>query len=217
MSNLGLVFGKAFGLGAAASQGLSFWFARLSAFAMLLSYFGSFFVIVYMPIKSFVLGTPRRLWPGKMASLNANDMPANAMWFQAIVVCVLIALTSFGGRTAEGFYNVLTLMDNISSTVPYLFLVTAFPFFKGRTDLERPFVIFKRPTTYWLVTAAVDILLLAGVISTVIDSLSSGAYWDLFLEIVGPILFGLIGLTLYKIYTRIVTRETATTTDVSQV
>ncbi|WP_288761683.1 glutamate/gamma-aminobutyrate family transporter YjeM [uncultured Lacticaseibacillus sp.] len=217
MSNLGLVFGKAFGLGAAASQGLSFWFARLSAFAMLLSYFGSFFVIVYMPIKSFVLGTPRRLWPGKMAALNANDMPANAMWFQAIVVCVLIALTSFGGRTAEGFYNVLTLMDNISSTVPYLFLVTAFPFFKRRTDLEQPFVIFKRPTTYWLVTAAVDILLLAGVISTVIDSLSSGAYWDLFLEIVGPILFGLIGLTLYKIYTRIATRETATTTDVSRV
>lgn len=200
MSNLGLVVGKSFGLSGTASQTLSFWFARFSAFTMLLSYFGSFFVIVYMPIKSFILGTPRQLWPGRLPELNKYDMPANAMWFQAGVICVLIALTSFGGRSAGGFYNVLTLMDNISSTVPYLFLVTAFPFFKMKTNLQRPFVIFKRPVTYWLVTIAVDALLLAGIISTVVDALADKAYWDLFLEIVGPVLFGLIGLVLYLLY-----------------
>lgn len=209
MSNLGLVVGQSFGLSGAASQTLSFWFARFSAFTMLLSYFGSFFVIVYMPIKSFILGTPRKLWPGNFAKLNAADMPANAMWFQALVVCVLIALTSFGGRNAEGFYNVLTLMDNISSTVPYLFLVTAFPFFKLRKDLDRPFVIYNRMSTTWIVTGLVDALLLAGVISTVVDSLQDGAYWDLFLEIIGPILFGLIGLCLYKIYERVARRQAA--------
>lgn len=203
MSNLGLVVGKSFGLSAAASQTLSFWFARFSAFTMLLSYFGSFFVIVYMPIKSFVLGTPRKLWPGKIASLNKYDMPATAMWLQAGIVSVLIALTSFGGRNAESFYNVLTLMDNISSTVPYLFLVSAFPFFKRRTDLDRPFVIFKRPVTYWTVTGLVDLLLLAGVGSTVVADLQAGSFWNLFLEIVGPVLFGLIGYTLYKLNERI--------------
>lgn len=203
MSNLGLVVGKSFGLGAAASQTLSFWFARFSAFTMLLSYFGSFFVIVYMPIKSFVLGTPRKLWPGKIASLNKYDMPATAMWVQAGIVSVLIALTSFGGRNAESFYNVLTLMDNISSTVPYLFLVSAFPFFKRRTDLDRPFVIFKRPITYWVVTGLVDLLLLAGVGSTIVADMQAGSYWNLFLEIVGPLLFGLIGYTLYKLNERI--------------
>lgn len=206
MSNLGLVVGQSFNLSAAASQTLSFWFARFSAFTMLLSYFGSFFVIVYMPIKSFILGTPRKLWPGKLPELNKFDMPANAMWLQAVVICVLIALTSFGGRSAGGFYNVLTLMDNISSTVPYLFLVTAFPFFKMKTNLQRPYVIFKRPVTYWVVTIAVDALLLAGVISTVVDGIADKAYWDLFLEIVGPILFGLIGLSLYMIYERVMTR-----------
>lgn len=209
MSNLGLVVGKSFGLGAAASQSLSFWFARLSAFAMLLSYFGSFFVIVYMPIKSFILGTPRKLWPGKVASLNKFDMPANAMWLQALIVSLLIALTSFGGRNAESFYNVLTLMDNISSTVPYLFLVTAFPFFKRRTDLARPFVIFKRKATTWIVTGLVDLLLLAGVLSTVVADMQAGSYWNLFLEIAGPLLFGLIGFTLYRISERITARDEA--------
>jgi amino acid transporter len=199
MSNLGLVFGKAFGLGGAASQTLALVFARFSAFTMLLSYFGSFFVIVYMPIKSFILGTPRKLWPRALPQLNQHQMPATAMWLQALVVCVLIALTSFGGRSASGFYNVLTLMDNISSTLPYLFLVSAFPFFKMR-KLDRPFVIFKRRWTTWVVTIAVDALLSAGIISTIVASIQDRAYGDLVLEIIGPVLFGLIGLCLYKLY-----------------
>ncbi len=78
-----------------------------------------------------------------MTTLNANGMPAIAMWLQCVLVSLFILLVSFGGDTASAFYNKLTLMANVSMTLPYLFLALAFPFFKARQDLERPFVLFK--------------------------------------------------------------------------
>jgi amino acid transporter len=57
-------------------------------------------------------------------------MPANAMWWQCLLVSVFILLVSFGGDTASAFYNKLTLMANVSMTLPYLFLTLAFPFLR---------------------------------------------------------------------------------------
>ncbi len=78
-----------------------------------------------------------------MTRLNVNGMPAAAMWLQCLLVGVFIVLVSFGGDSASAFYNKLTLMTNVSMTLPYLFLTIAFPFFKAKTHLDRPFVIFK--------------------------------------------------------------------------
>ncbi|HEC5098278.1 TPA: amino acid permease, partial [Escherichia coli] len=89
---------------------------------------------------AIIQGTPKALWPARMTQLNAAGMPANAMWMQCMLVCVFILLVSFGGDTASAFYNKLTLMANVSMTLPYLFLTLAFPFFKAKQDLERPFV-----------------------------------------------------------------------------
>ena len=52
-------------------------------------------------------------------------------------------IATLTGGTASAFFNTLTLMANVSMTLPYLFLALAFPFFKARQDLDRPFVIFK--------------------------------------------------------------------------
>ena len=51
-----------------------------------------------------------------------------AMWMQCLVWCVVfILLVSFGGDTASAFYNKLTLMANVSMTLPYLFLDPGVP------------------------------------------------------------------------------------------
>ncbi len=202
MSNLGAKLGQQLQLSTAGIKTLSLLFSRFGSFTMLLSYLGSFFVIVYMPIKSFILGTPKKLWPAALPKLNKYGMPANAMWLQAIIVAVLIALTSFGGKTATGFYNVLTLMDNLSSTLPYLFLVTAFPFFKANNQIDHSFMIFKNRPTYLAIVIVVDALLLLGVGATLSSAIIAGSYGELFLEFLGPILFGVIGYVLFKLYLR---------------
>lgn len=202
MSNLGYRLAQLFGGPAATAKVVSLAFSRFGSFTMLLSYLGSFFVIVYMPIKSFILGTPKRLWPAFLPRLNKFEMPANAMWIQAGIVSLLIALTSFGGKTAVGFYNVLTLMDNLSSTLPYLFLVTAFPFFRANTAIDHSLTIYKTKCSYIATVIAVDAILLLGVGATLASAVSASNYGDLSLEFAGPLLFGVIGYLLYKLYQR---------------
>ena len=131
--------GKAMGLSSSAAVALGTAFSRFSGLGMLLAYVGSFFVLSYSPLKSFILGSPKELWPKKMTELNKNGMPANSMWLQAIVVSVFIAgisiLASITHKEATFFYNVLTSMSNVSTTLPYIFLVGAFPFFKAKKTL----------------------------------------------------------------------------------
>lgn len=202
MSNLGYSIGNTVGLSANQSEKLSFFFARFGSFTMLLSYLGSFFVIVYMPIKSFILGTPKKLWPKSLPALNRFGMPSNAMWWQALIVCVLIALTSFGNNSAKAFYEILTLMDNVSSTLPYLFLVSAFIFFKHNQKIAKPYEIFKVKWKYVTIVVIVNFVLLLGVGSTMVDAITTQNYLNLFLELIGPVLFGIIGYWLFILYER---------------
>ncbi|MFT8373179.1 MAG: glutamate/gamma-aminobutyrate family transporter YjeM, partial [Liquorilactobacillus satsumensis] len=87
------------------------------------------------------------------------------------------------------------------STLPYLFLVTAFAFFKAKYSFnETEIVFFKHQWSTLIVVCLTDALLLVGVGATVISAVNAHQYWDLFLEIIGPLLFGLIGYTLYRLY-----------------
>ena len=97
----------------------------------MMSVFGSMTVLIYSPLKTILLGSPKRLWPEKLSKLNSRKMPAFAMWMQAIVMGIIIFGVSFGGKSAQQFYTVLTDMNNITSSVPYLFLILAFPFFQA--------------------------------------------------------------------------------------
>ena len=67
-----------------------------------------------------------------MTKLNKHGIPEFAMWMQALLVCILIFLISFGGGQAKSFYTILTDMSNVSTSFPYLFLVGAFPVFKKK-------------------------------------------------------------------------------------
>lgn len=200
MANLGVYFGQSFGLSASISQLIGIWFARITGFAMFFSYLGAFFVLIYSPLKSFVLGTPKAIWPKGFAETNHAGMPAKAMWFQALFVSILIFIVAFGGQNAQIFYNILTQMANVSATLPYLFLVTAFPFFKRRQDLTRPFEIYTNRTWTTIITVLVDLVLIFGILFTIVQPILEGAYLDAFEMVVGPVVFGFIAWLLYRRY-----------------
>ena len=144
MNNLGTQLGDAFGMSHAGGVLLGSIFARFAGISMFFAYVGSFFVLTYAPLKSFILGSPKEVWPKKFIALNKHDVPAVAVWSQAILVSILIILISFGGKSATQLYLVLTNMGNVSSTLPYVFLVAAFPLFKRLNDVERPFVFYTK-------------------------------------------------------------------------
>ena len=124
-------------------------------------------------------------------------MPANAMWLQAVVVIAIILFVAFGGDAASTFFTVLTDMMNVSSAAPYLFLIGAFPFFKMKKDIDRPFVFYKKQSTTWVVSIIVWIVIAVSIIFTCIEPVLQHDYSTAFWTAFGPIFFGLVGWALY--------------------
>ena len=203
MTSLGATLGQALHLTPAASALTGVWFARITGLSMFLAYTGAFFTLSYSPLKAIIQGTPKALWPSVMTRLNVNGMPAAAMWLQCLLVGVFIVLVSFGGDSASAFYNKLTLMANVSMTLPYLFLTIAFPFFKAKTHLDRPFVIFKNRPSTLLATGVVLLVVTFANIFTIIQPVIDSGDWNSTLWMVGgPIFFSLLALGIYESYRR---------------
>lgn len=203
MTRLGATLANAMHLPPAVAALSGLWFTRITGLAMFLAYTGAFFTLSYSPLKAIIQGTPKALWPSAMTRINANGMPANAMWWQCLLVSVFILLVSFGGDTASAFYNKLTLMANVSMTLPYLFLTLAFPFFKAKQDLDRPFVIFKHRGSTLLATAVVVLVVAFANIFTVIEPVMEAGDWSSALWMVGgPAFFSLLALGIYENYRR---------------
>ena len=201
MSSLGATLGQALHLSPQAAALTGVWFARITGLSMFLAYTGAFFTLSYSPLKAIIQGTPKALWPTLMTKVNANGMPANAMWLQCLLVSLFILLVSFGGDTASAFYNKLTLMANVSMTLPYLFLAIAFPFFKAKADLDRPFVMFKSRISTLLATTIVVLVVAFANIFTVIQPVMDSGDWNSTLWMVGgPIFFSLLALGIYENY-----------------
>ncbi|CAM3155537.1 glutamate/gamma-aminobutyrate family transporter YjeM [Lactiplantibacillus plajomi] len=199
MRNLGYVLGQSLGLSAAAANTLGLWFARYTGLGMFLAYSGAFFTLTYSPLKTLIMGTPKSLWPSKFTKLNKNGMPSYAMTIQCAIVIVIILVASFATPDASAFYNVLTLMANVSMTLPYLFLLYAFPKFKANQDIAKPFVVYKSLTWTKIISWAVFIVVLGANVFTLIQPiLETGKIQNTIWMLVGPILFGLIGWIWYK-------------------
>lgn len=148
INNLGVVTGHSLGLSQSASLAIGSAFSHFAGIADVLSGIAAAFLMVYSPIKSFIEGCDPRLLPKKLVQLNKHNMPERSMWLQAIIVSVIILFISFGGNAASQFYTILMDMMNVSSSAPYLFLIAAYPFFKAKKDLDRPFVFIEGKKKY---------------------------------------------------------------------
>ena len=203
MQNLGLELGKAFHLSTQTALTMGTVFSRLSAIGMLCAYLGSFFVLIYSPLKSFIMGSPKELWPEKVTKLNKKGMPSFALWVQTAIVCVIIGGVAIAStlihQDSKFLFNLLTSMSNVASTLPYLFLVAAFPFFKKRQDLDRPFEAFhSRKTMLIIVTITLITLVIANGF-TIIQPFIEKDWVGATATVAGPLVFGIFAWALYTI------------------
>lgn len=197
-NQLGLYLGQTLGWSHQASVMAGLLITRFVALTQFLGFIGAFFILIYSPIKSFILGSDERLWPKKLTQLNQAGMPANAMWIQAIIVSVIVFAVAFGGSASQRFFQILTDMSNVSATLPYVFIIGAFPFFKQK-DLERPFEVFKNKFWTNALVIFIEILVTGGVIFTCIQPILEHDYETAFWTIAGPVFFAVIALVFYNI------------------
>ncbi len=207
ISNLGLELGLALGLSQSVAMTIGTTFARFVGLSMFLALSGAFFTLSYSPLKTLIVGSPKKVWPGKLAELK-NGIPVNAMYVQAIIVVVMILFVAFGGSNASEFFSILTLMTNVAMTIPYLFLAACFPIFKKKQlagKLPKAYVAYKSfpiaLVTSIIVTIVVAFANVFTIIEPVISSPADGLSTTLTM-IGGPLLFAIVGYGLYTLYER---------------
>ena len=126
-------------------------------------------------------------------------MYVNAMKYQAACVIVIIAIVSFGGKSAKQFFEVLVSMTNVSMTLPYFFIAYSFLAFKKNQEIEKPFEKFK---SMGVVKAAVFLVCLvvgfANLFTIIEPAISSGDWLTTIMSVAGPLLFTLLALYLYN-------------------
>ncbi|MHC1684348.1 MAG: glutamate/gamma-aminobutyrate family transporter YjeM [Clostridiaceae bacterium] len=202
MSNLGYSLGTAFGASEATSIAFGYGVARFVGLSMFLALSGAFFTLMYSPLKQLIEGTPAKLWPGKIGETK-NGLPINAMWVQAAIVCVMIALVSFGGSSMATFFNILVSMTNVSMTLPYLFVTFAFPFFKKKTEIKKPFIAFKTQISANFWTAVVILTIGLANVFCIIQPALEGDIQTTIWSVVGPIIFAVIAWLIYRRYEKL--------------
>lgn len=199
LTNLGYVFGHSFlHLSVAQSLVMGQWVTRITSLTGFLSYAGEFIFLTYAPIKSFIEGSPKELWPKHLTKINRFNVPANALWAQCFIIILIIAGISFGGSSAQTFYTILTDMNNMTTAVPYLFLVIAFPIFKKNiVQTNDNFVFYKHQWTTWITSIITILALSFSIIFTTLQPLLQNdiqtAFWTLF----GPVFFIIIAWSFY--------------------
>jgi len=198
MYQLGNGLGNALGSGSSTSNIIGIWFARITGLSMFLAYTGAFFTLIYSPLKTIIKGTPKELWPERLSKTNDIGMPVNAMWVQFLLVAIIIVLTSFGGQGASAFFNKITLMTNVSMTLPYIFLAYSFIRFKANTDIHKPFEVYKSRTAAVLSTFLVILVVGFANLFTIIQPAIQGDPSSTIWMIAGPLLFSIIAILIYS-------------------
>ncbi|MFC4100712.1 glutamate/gamma-aminobutyrate family transporter YjeM [Paenibacillus xanthanilyticus] len=208
MANLGSSLGSAFGASQATTTALGLGVARFVGLSMFLATSGAFFTLMYSPLKQLIEGTPAGLWPGKIG-VTKNGLPVHAMWIQAAIVCVMIALIAFGGSTMAAFFNILVSMTNVAMTLPYVFIALAFPHFKRKAAIHKPFIIFKTQGSAnlwsWIVVLTVGLANFFCIIQPALEGDVQTTVWS----VAGPVIFSIIALLMYGKYERGLQKELA--------
>jgi len=202
MQNLGYQVGTALNLSEPVAINVGLWMSRYMGISMVLALVGAFFALCYSPLKQLIEGTPNEMWPEKVKVIKGG-MPVNAMWYQCGIVAVFIIMISFGGEGASAFFSKLILMTNVAMTIPYLFLAVAFPFFKGKTEINKPFEIYKSHKSAKIATFFIVASVGFANISTIIAPAVGGDLPSTLWMIGGPVFFTIIALAIYKRYEKV--------------
>lgn len=199
IQNLGVELITSLGGSKALGTLISAWIIRIFSLGTLLPILGLLIVNSYSPIKGLIAGSSKDLWPRRVARFNRHDVPAYAMWIEAVIIVIALLLISLTGKSGQQFYQIITDMGNVGTMLPYVFIVIAFISFKKRRDLEHPIVFFhSMKTTYAVVILLLFVMAFAAVLN-LLNPLLEHQYSEAFWTFVGPVIFLAISVFMYHV------------------
>lgn len=202
MENLEYKLGLGLGMSEYASVSLGLIISGYMGISMVLALVGAFFTLSYAPLKTFIKGTPKDMWP-EYFNKEENGMPVSAMWVQCFTVSVIIILVSFGGEGAAKFFSKLILMTNVAMTIPYIFIAAAFPAFKKKQHIKKHFEIYKNHKIVVLATFCTTVtIIMANAATIAAPYIESRDLESTLWMLAGPVIFISAALWIYNRYER---------------
>ena len=184
------------------SFGLGDWVLKIVALGIFMASFGAIIVFCSAVIKMLFGSAKKGLFPKKLTEQNKYGVPAYAILFQAIIVTVIMSLSTFLPKV-DVIYNILVTMTSLVALFPYVMLVCAYiKLRREQPNLERPYSMAKKNSVCLLVAYITLILILLGIIFSLVpamDTLKENIYYEIEL-IGGSALFVWLGFYLWHRY-----------------
>ena len=179
------------------------WLVFLVAFTLTIGNFGGISVWAIAPLKMLFESTKEGIFPEYLTKLNKNDMPQNAMIMQAVIVTIIVLLTSFL-PSVNAFYGALVIMTTVNYFLPYLMLFPAYLKLKKLyPDKNRPFNV-KGKFLPVLISILGFLSVVVAIAFALIPSSDLKTASDIAISeiriIGGPLVFFLIGWLFYRSY-----------------
>ena len=211
MRNLGFKLAQSFGGSLETCIATGKIFMRIVGLSMALGFLGALFTLIYSPIKTLIDGAPEKMWPSFLTKMNKANMPQNALWLQAAVVCTIVAIIALFGKALKTFFEVLQLLSNIGQCIPYIFIIAAFPAFRKNDSLDHEYTILKSKTTATVVSIISAITITVAVIFTMLDPALSKTDKDGMFKtlcmLIFPAVFFIFAFLIFNSYKKRVSNE----------
>lgn len=170
---------------------------RYTALTMFTAYLALLATIGYAPLKVLLHAGERRIFSAALHETNQNGIHFKAVRIQALIIGGFVVLVSVGIPLVTTLYNHLTLMTNLSRSLPYLIVAAAYPFFKSNYSGDYLKLIKHGFLVNCLAVSVVSVVAIAIIFEISASILSDGLVAGLFL-VIGPVLFASLANYLYE-------------------
>ncbi|WP_320047676.1 amino acid permease [uncultured Ilyobacter sp.] len=152
------------------------------------------------PIKAMFSEVPENIFPKLLTKTDEKGSLINALWIQALVVIILIAIPLLGLESIDGFFKLITDLSALSLVLPYLIIGFAYMNFRLK-GLEGEYTFFKTKTAYMTASVIVILFSLAGFFGAGLDYVigaetTGEAVKSILMTYGGPLILVIVGIIL---------------------
>ena len=144
---------------------------RIFSAILVVTSIAAYVVWIESPIRAMFSEIPEKTFPEFITHKDEQGNFTNALWVQAGVVIMLIAIPLIGLESIDGFFRLITDLSALSLVIPYIILAVAYLAFRKQNGAG-PFSLF--PSNYMAAGIATLTLILsiAGFFGAGIDTLA---------------------------------------------
>ena len=115
---------------------------RLFALILMVTSVAAYVVWIESPLRAMFSEVPRGTFPEYLTRKDADGGLTHALWIQAGVVIVLIAIPLIGLESIDSFFRLVTDLTALSLVIPYIILAAAFLVFR-KNNAPGPFTMMR--------------------------------------------------------------------------